>query len=153
VRMLLLTVGFHRYFAHRAFRTSRATQCVLALLSSMSLQGGVLWWAETHRRHHRHADTPTDLHSPHHHGFLYAHYGWFLDTRHRGTHLQAIPDLARFPELVWLDRHHTFLFVCHTAVLGYTFGLEGVLWGTLLPTVAVWEITHWVQSFSHCWGG
>src|SRR5215471_2550787 len=91
-RMWLLTVGFHRYFAHRSFSTSRMAQFVLALLGSMSLQGGVLWWAETHRRHHRAADTPTDLHSPHHQGFFYAHYGWFLDTRHRGTRLRAIAD-------------------------------------------------------------
>ncbi|MDC0723589.1 hypothetical protein [Nannocystis bainbridge] len=59
----------------------------------------MIWWAETHRRHHRNADTSRHLHSPHYQGLFYSHYLWFLDRRHRVTHLEAIPDLARQAEL------------------------------------------------------
>lgn len=153
VRMLALTVGYHRYFAHKAFRTSRALQLVLAVLGSTCLQGGALWWAETHRRHHRHADTKDDLHSPHFQGFLYSHYGWFLDRRNRGTRLDRIQDLARYPELVWLDRYHFVPFAVLGAAIWWAFGPAGFVWGALVPTVIMWEITHWVQSFSHTVGG
>lgn len=153
VRMFALTVGFHRYFAHRAFKTSRWFQLALALAGSTTLQGGVIWWAETHRRHHRNADTSRDLHSPHFQGFFYSHYLWFLDRRNRVTHHEAIPDLARYPELRWLDTWHFVPFAAFCAGLWHFRGWEGVLWGGLLPTVLIWEITHWVQSFSHAWGG
>lgn len=153
VRMFFLTVGYHRYFAHRAFKTSRGFQFFLALMGSTCLQGGVLWWAETHRRHHRLADTPDDLHSPTFKGFLYSHYGWFLDVRHRKTLYERIPDLARYPELVWLDKYHFAPFALFAAVIWLAFGTGGFLWGALVPTVIMWEITHWVQSMSHYWGG
>jgi stearoyl-CoA desaturase (delta-9 desaturase) len=152
-RMLLTSIGYHRYFAHKAYRTSRAFQFVLAFLCSLLLQGGVLWWAETHRRHHRYADKPEDLHSPRHRGVLYSHYGWFLDRRHRGTRREGITDLVRFPELVWLDRYHPLLFAMHAALLVWIFGFGALVWAVLLPTIGVWEVTHWVQSFSHCWRG
>lgn len=153
LRMWALTVGYHRYFAHRAFRTSRPFQFLLALAGSTCLQGGVIWWAETHRRHHRNADTPDDLHSPHFQGWFYSHYGWFLDTRHRDTRLGNIPDLARFPELVFLDRWHFVVFGLLATIVGLTAGLGPMLWAVFVPTVMMWEITHWVQSFSHSWGG
>jgi stearoyl-CoA desaturase (delta-9 desaturase) len=153
VRMFALTVGYHRYFAHRAFRTSRPVQFILALLGSTCLQGGILWWAETHRRHHRHADTPHDLHSPAWQGFLYSHYGWFLDKGNRVPALDRIRDLARYPELVWLNRWHVVPAVLFMAGVTAAWGMTGLLWGALVPTVVMWEITHWVQSFSHAWGG
>ncbi|MCB9759406.1 MAG: fatty acid desaturase [Alphaproteobacteria bacterium] len=153
VRMWALTVGYHRYFAHRSYAMERVPQALLALLGSTCLQGGVLWWAETHRRHHRGADTPEDLHSPHFQGWFYSHFGWFLDQQHRETRLDAVRDLSRFPELVWLDRWHIVPFLAATLLTGWTLGWAGVVWGMLIPTVMMWEITHWVQSFSHCFAG
>jgi len=153
VRLFGLTVCYHRYFAHRAFKTSRAMQLVLAVVGSLTMQGGVIWWAETHRRHHRNADTPDDLHSPQYQGFWYSHFGWFLNKEHRATRLAAIPDLARYPELVWLDRWHVVPFLVLATGLGMVFGARAVLCGAFVPTVILWEYTHWVQSFSHCWGG
>jgi stearoyl-CoA desaturase (delta-9 desaturase) len=153
VRLVGLTVSYHRYFAHRAFKTSRAVQLVLAVLGSLTMQGGVIWWAETHRRHHRNADTPNDLHSPHYQGFWYSHFGWFLDKRHRRTRLEGAADLARYPELVWLDRWHMLPFALLAGGLYYTLGAGAMLWGAFIPTVILWEYTHWVQSFSHFFGG
>ncbi len=148
-----VSIGYHRYFAHRAFKTSRPLQLMLAVLGSLNIQGGVLWWAETHRYHHRHADTPDDLHSPSFQGFVYSHYGWFLNKDNEATHLDQIKDLARFRELVWLNDHHFVPFAAYTAVIGWFFGFAGIVWSVCIPTVLLWEMTHWIQSFSHSCGG
>ena len=153
VRTVGLTLCLHRYFAHRSFKTSRATQLALGILGALTLQGGVLWWAETHRRHHRNADTPDDLHSPHYQGFFYSHFGWFADKRNIETHHDKVADLARFPELVWLDNHPALPFVVFAVAIWALFGVGGFVWGACIPTVILWQITHWVQSFSHSWGG
>src|SRR5260221_3312555 len=58
VRMFVITAGYHRYFSHRAYKTSRAFQFLLALVGATCTQKGALWWAATHRRHHRESDTP-----------------------------------------------------------------------------------------------
>src|SRR6267142_2374439 len=55
-RMLLLSAGFHRYFSHRTYKTSRAFQLVLAVLGQTCTQKDALWWAANHRWHHRHSD-------------------------------------------------------------------------------------------------
>src|SRR6202790_5359524 len=64
VRMFFVTAGYHRYFAHRSYKTSRVFQFVLAFLAMTSGQKGVLWWAGHHRHHHRFSDQDDDLHSP-----------------------------------------------------------------------------------------
>jgi stearoyl-CoA desaturase (delta-9 desaturase) len=153
VRAFGVSVCYHRYFAHRAFKTSRPVQFALALLGSINLQGGVLWWAETHRYHHRHADTPGDLHSPRYQGFWYSHYGWYLNKDNAVTRLDRVRDLARFPELVWLNDHHWAPFGVFVALVAWQFGFAGVVWAVCIPTVLLWEMTHWVQSFSHSVGG
>ena len=66
---LVSTIGYHRFFSHRCFKTSRVTQFILAVLCCTNLQQGPLWWAAYHRHHHRHSDSPSDVHSPHHGGF------------------------------------------------------------------------------------
>jgi stearoyl-CoA desaturase (delta-9 desaturase) len=153
-RMLFLSIGYHRYLAHRAFETSRATQLVLAVLGTLTIQGGPLWWAQTHRHHHRHADTPQDVHAPSHHGFLYAHFGWFLDVRHVKADHRKVPDLARFAELRWLDSELRIpLYVGYALLMYWLGGMQGLLWGFCLATVALWNLTHWVQSGSHTLGG
>ena len=58
VRMFAVTGFYHRFFSHRAFRTSRPMQFVFALLGATAVQRGPLWWASQHRHHHAHADEP-----------------------------------------------------------------------------------------------
>src|ERR1017187_8157857 len=78
VRMVVVTAGYHRYFSHRAFRTSRVFQFLLAVGAQSAAQNGVLWWASHHRWHHRYSDTPRDIHSAKLRGFWYSHVGWIL---------------------------------------------------------------------------
>ncbi len=104
-RMFFVTAGYHRYFSHRSYKTSRAMQLVLAIGATATVQKGVLWWGAHHRRHHAGSDTEDDLHSPYHGGFWWSHLGWILARDLEGTDHGAIKDLARYPELRWLDRH------------------------------------------------
>jgi stearoyl-CoA desaturase (delta-9 desaturase) len=102
-RGLLTTVGYHRFFAHRSFKTSRAVQFIIACLCCANMQRGPLWWAAIHRHHHRHSDEPDDVHSPVQGGFLWAYAGWMLVTSEEPD-WDTVGDLRRYPELVWLER-------------------------------------------------
>ena len=64
IRMWAITAGYHRYFSHRSYKTSRVFQFILAFVGTCAAQKGVLWWAAHHRHHHRHSDEDPDLHSP-----------------------------------------------------------------------------------------
>jgi len=153
LRSIGVSVVYHRYFAHRTYRTSRTVQFLMGLYGSLTVMGGPLWWAQTHREHHQRADTPDDLHSPRFHGFCYSHCGWFLDEAHRDVDLAKIPDLARFPELVVLQRWDGVLKLIYIGCCYWWFGWVGVVWGFFLPTVIVLHMIHWIQSVSHSIGG
>lgn len=155
IRAIALSACYHRYFAHHTFKTSRTMQFLLGLLGTLSMQRGPLWWAATHRTHHRHADTPDDLHSPHHQGFAYSHWGWFLARKNRATDLAKVPDFAQYAELRFLDdwKGHTPVLVLHGMLLYWLFGWHGVFWGVCLSSIWVLHTTHWIQSMSHSYGG
>src|SRR5689334_2357533 len=104
LRIFAIGAGYHRYFSHRAYATSRAFQFVLAVLSQSTTQKSVLWWAAKHRQHHLHSDTEADVHSPRHKGFFYSHVGWIFARRHDVADLVKVEDFARYPELMWLHR-------------------------------------------------
>lgn len=153
VRMFGLMAGYHRYFAHRSFKTSRAFQFLLALLGTLGVQKGVLWWASTHRHHHRYSDTEHDLHSPIHRSFLYSHSGWFLDGENRSTDHSRVPDLVRYPELVWLDRWDLVPITLYAGLIWLLFGWSGLVWGFFISTVLIWHAIHAIGSFGHRFGG
>ena len=92
VRMFFVTAGYHRYFSHRAFKTSRAFQFVIAFMAMSSAQKGVLWWAAHHRHHHRHSDQELDLHSPTLFGFFWSHVGWIMSDKYNDTRLNYMWD-------------------------------------------------------------
>jgi len=165
LRMFAITAFYHRYFSHRAFRTSRAAQLVFAVLGGMAVQRGPLWWAAHHRHHHAHADGPSDPHSPHTHGFLRSHMGWFLSRGNFATRLKLVPDLACFPELRWLDRYDVVVPVLlglslyglgawldHAAPGLGTSGPQMFVWGFCISTVTLYHATFTINSLAHCFG-
>src|SRR5450631_3281679 len=99
VRMFAITGFYHRYFSHRSFKTSRASQFIFGLLGASAVQRGPVWWAAHHRHHHAHSDNHSDLHSPSQHGFVRAHMGWFLTIRGFAPDLRLARDWMQFPEL------------------------------------------------------
>jgi len=106
VRMFFVTAGYHRYFSHRAFKTSRVFQFVIAFIATSSSQKGVLWWAAHHRHHHRYSDQELDLHSPTLFGFFWSHVGWIISDKYNDTRIDYIGDFAKYPELRWLNKYH-----------------------------------------------
>jgi stearoyl-CoA desaturase (delta-9 desaturase) len=153
VRMVIVTAGYHRYFSHRAFKTSRTFQLLLAVAAESAGQGGVLWWASHHRWHHRTADTAHDVHSPGRHGFWYAHVGWLLANDWR-TDLTQVSDLAKYPELRLLNR--VSAHVLCTAALALAFLLVGggpaLVWGYMVSTVLLWHGSFAINSLAHLYG-
>ena len=152
MRMWGITAGYHRYFAHRSYKTSRWFQFVLAWVGASSVQKGPLWWAGLHRMHHRWSDTPRDIHSPKQRGFWYSHVGWITAPDHDGTDMALIPDFAKYPELRWLDRYHWVPFAVLTAVCFAIDGWRGVVWGAGVSTVLGWHGTFFINSLAHVWG-
>lgn len=151
-RVIGITMGYHRYFAHRSFRTSRVFQLILALWATSSAQKGVLWWAGHHRNHHRYSDRPEDPHSPARRGFLFSHVGWIMAKRNERTPIEVIKDMARYPELRWLDRHYyvpTAVLAVSCFLLG---GWTGLVWGYFASTVLLWHATFTINSLCHVFG-
>jgi stearoyl-CoA desaturase (delta-9 desaturase) len=152
VRMFAITAGYHRYFSHRSYKMGRVMQFLMALLGGTALQRGALWWAAHHRAHHKYSDQPEDLHSVRQSGFWYAHVGWILAKENDPTDWKRIPDLARYPELVWLNEHSEVVHV-GAGVLAYLLGgWFGLVWGFAVSTVLLWHGTFTINSLSHVFG-
>lgn len=165
VRMFALTGAYHRYFSHRTYRTSRWFQFVLAALGNSAVQRGPLWWAAHHRHHHRHSDTEEDFHAPTIHGFWWSHMGWITSRKAFPTDMRAVPDLAKYPELVFLNRYDVvipiFLAVALFALgamlerfapsLG-TSGQQMLVWGFFVSTIVLFHGTCTINSLAHLMG-
>jgi stearoyl-CoA desaturase (delta-9 desaturase) len=162
LRMFAITAFYHRYFSHRAFKTSRWSQFVFAVLGTTAIQRGPLWWAAHHRHHHRSSDQLHDTHSPQHHGFLWSHMGWFTSRANFRTNLKAVRDFAKFPELCFLDRFDVvvaILFAASLYAIGVslevvapqleTTGMQLLIWGFFISTVVLYHATYTINSLAH----
>jgi len=152
VRMFGVTAGYHRYFSHRTYKTSRVMQFLIAFLAESSAQKGALWWAANHRHHHKYSDHADDIHSPLHRGFWWSHVGWMLVPRYDTTQWDRIKDFAKYPELVWLNKH----WWVPPTVLGVVVFLVGgpsmLFIGFFLSTVLLWHGTFIINSLCHVFG-
>jgi len=167
--VLGVTVGYHRLFTHRSFKTNRPVAGLFALLGSMSIEGPLFDWVADHRRHHQHSDREGDLHSPCVEGrglratlagLWHAHMGWLF----RGTPTDRnryIPDLMKDRFLVWMSRLFpvwVVLGLVIPAALGGLFTMSwlgvllGFLWGGLVRVFFVHHVTWSVNSICHVWG-
>ena len=151
VRMFGVTGGYHRYFSHRTFKTGRIVQFLLAFTAMTTAQRGALWWSAHHRDHHKNSDNERDVHSPIQFGFWHSHMGWIYDHNDRFD-WDRVKDLARFPELVILEK----LWLLPPTIVGVgTFlalGWWGLFIGFFFSTVLVWHATFTINSLSHVWG-
>ncbi len=164
-----ITVGYHRYFTHKSFKTSRPVAAILAVLGSMAVEGPILQWVAVHRRHHQHSDDEHDPHSPHTHGsgiwgvlrgMWHAHMGWLFLPHPR--------DLARYVQDLRKDRLTrrmsrmfplwVVLGLLLPAALGglltlsWTGVLLGFIWGGLVRVFLVHHVTWSINSVCHIWG-
>jgi stearoyl-CoA desaturase (Delta-9 desaturase) len=165
IRMFAITGFYHRYFSHKTFKTSRTVQFLFAVLGNSSMQRGPLWWAATHRHHHKHSDHDEDIHSPVVSGFLWSHIGWLTSMKNFPTAYKAIPDLSKFPELMFLNRYdQTVPFAYGLLMLGIGWLLQtlfpssGVtvgqffIWTFFLSTTVLLHGTLFINSLAHVWG-
>lgn len=165
IRKFAITGFYHRYFSHKSFKTSRAFQAVMAFWGGMSVQKGALWWAAHHRDHHRFSDEPEDVHSPVRHGFLWSHMGWVLSGPAKKRQWAKVKELAKFPELRFLDKFHILPAVAAGALMfGWgelleavapswgTNGPQMLVWGFFVSTVVLYHTTYTINSLTHVFG-
>lgn len=165
-RVFALTAFYHRYFSHRAFKTSRAVQFLGALVGNSAAQRGPIWWAAHHRWHHRASDRPDDIHSPSQQGFWWSHMLWFMTRENYKTNGNVVRDWLKYPELRLIDRFDLLAPVALAAglyLLGdllrrwapglATTGPQMLVWGFCVSTVAVYHVTFAINSLAHKFGG
>src|ERR1700704_4117033 len=165
IRMFAITAGFHRLLAHRTYRTSRIFQFLMAFTGTASYQKGPLWWSAHHRRHHLHADTAKDLHSPLTHTLWRSHVGWFLSRNSQVTEWKLITNLSKYRDLRFLDRFYSLppillavaVFLSGLGLQRYapglgTTGWQMLVWGFFVSTVLLYHGTFTVNSLAHVFG-
>ena len=165
-----VTVGFHRLFTHRSFKTGRTLRFVLAALGSAAIEGPLIEWVSNHRKHHQFSDEAHDPHSPHHHGagvrgalrgLLHAHVGWILKGDAAATPERYAKDLLSDPVAALVDR--TFLlwvlaglalpFALGAALTGTVTGaLTALLWGGAVRIFLLHHATFSINSLCHFFG-
>ena len=152
LRMMAVCAGYHRYFSHRSFATSRVFQFILAFLAQTSTQKSVLWWAAVHRHHHLHSDTEHDVHSPRHSGFFYSHLGWMFNRKFDQPELTKVSDLTRYPELMCLHKYEQAPSIALALLCLLIAGWPGLVVGFLWSTVLVYHATFSINSLAHVHG-
>jgi stearoyl-CoA desaturase (Delta-9 desaturase) len=166
-----VTVGFHRLFTHRSFKTSRALRGIFAALGSAAIEGPVISWVADHRKHHTFSDEQGDPHSPHvgHgggwrgtlRGLFHAHMGWLFIHTERGAKERFARDLIDDPVVSFVDRTFLLWAVVGLAVpfaLGYAIGgtlvagLTALLWGGAVRVFLLHHFTYSINSVCHVFG-
>lgn len=166
-----ITVGFHRLFTHRSFKTSSWMRGLFAILGSAAIEGPIISWVSDHRKHHAFSDEEGDPHSPHvdhgHglkgalRGLYHAHMGWLFIHTQRGNKERFAPDLLEDPVVSWVDR--TFILWAVAGLLlpfalGWLIGgtlfaaATGLLWGGLVRVFVLHHFTYSINSLCHVFG-
>ena len=165
-----ITIGYHRLFTHRSFKTPRWFANTLAILGSMAVEGPVLHWVAVHRKHHQHSDDHSDPHSPHAcggglsgtlRGMWHAHVGWSLHAKKKENLTHYVHDLRKDKTLVWINNLFPAWvligFILPAAIGGlvtmtWMGVLLGFLWGGLVRVMLVHHATWSINSVCHLWG-
>ena len=166
-----ITVGYHRLFTHRSFKTSRVLRSVFAVLGSMAVEGSVIEWVATHRKHHSFADRPGDPHSPHVdqapgwrgavRGLVHAHIGWMFRGKDMANPARYAKDLLADRDLRFISRTFPLWVVAGLALpfgLGAALtgsvmgGLTGLLWGGAVRIFLLHHATFSINSLCHFFG-
>jgi stearoyl-CoA desaturase (delta-9 desaturase) len=165
-----ITAGYHRLFAHRAYRTGRVTRYVIAALGAAAVQGPIIEWVSDHRKHHFYSDRPGDPHSPHVNydgdersyvaGLWNAHHGWLFRTQGLADPAILSPDLLRDPGICLIDRLNGVFVVIGFVVpcaVGYALSggsgaLSALMWGGFVRTALMHHVTFSVNSLCHVVG-
>ena len=152
LRMVGVTAGYHRYFSHRTYKTSRWFQFVIAFLAQCSAQKGALWWASHHRHHHKFSDTEDDVHSPSLRGFWWSQVGWIICDKYAPTNWKYIQDFAKYPELRWLNKYYLVPPIIYAVAIFAIWGWAGLFWGFFFSTILLYHGTFSINTLTHMFG-
>ena len=150
-----ITIGYHRLFAHKSFRTYPFAEWIAMLCGSMALQNSISKWCSDHRRHHRKLDTVDDPYSITE-GFFHAHIGWIL--KNTDYVIENVSDLQKKSAVRFQDNHYwkisLFLSFALPAMIGFAYGrpVGGLLWGGILRVTLVHHFTFFINSLCHYMG-
>jgi stearoyl-CoA desaturase (Delta-9 desaturase) len=166
-----ITVGFHRLFTHRAFKTGPVMRGIIGALGSAAIEGPIISWVADHRKHHAFSDKEGDPHSPHvghgegvwaqFKGFFHAHVGWLFIHTQRGSKERFAPDLLKDPVVRFIDRTFVLWALIGLAIpfgLGVAIGgtvlagLSGLLWGGAVRILVLHHVTYSINSLCHMFG-
>ncbi len=164
-----ITVGFHRFFTHRSFKTNRALKITMAVAGSLAIEGPVVRWVADHRRHHKFSDKDGDPHSPWRYGetlpallkgLWWAHMGWLFDEEQTPQHIYA-PDLVKDPDIRAVSRLFwlwTTISMLLPPLVGGLIGmswhgaLTAFFWGSLVRVSLLHHVTWSINSICHAVG-
>jgi stearoyl-CoA desaturase (delta-9 desaturase) len=150
------TVGYHRLFAHAAFKASPVTRFFLLLFGAATFQESALKWSSQHRQHHRFTDTEHDPYGIDQ-GFWHAHIGWIFCWRHR-TNYKNVVDLKRSRLVTHQHEHHAWWSIGGGVVLPMLIAwwighpLGGFVMVVCLRIVIVLHGAFFINSFAHTFG-
>ena len=166
-----ITVGYHRLFTHRSFKTTRTVRALLAVLGAMAVEGPLTEWVATHRKHHRFSDQPGDPHSPHTDdapgwrgalsGLGHAHVGWMLRGKDMANPRRYAKDLLADRDLCFISRTFPLWVMVGLALpfgLGvaltgsFVGGLTALLWGGAVRVFLLHHVTFSINSLCHFFG-
>jgi len=164
-----ITVGFHRYFSHSAFKATRWLRVILAVAGSMAIQGPVIQWVADHRKHHRFSDKLGDPHSPWRYGtnlaaltkgLIYSHLGWLFD-REQTCQERYAPDLLKDKDISRVSRSFPGLVIASMLLPPLVGGLwswswqgaaTAFFWGSLVRVALLHHVTFSINSICHVTG-
>ena len=150
-----ITVGYHRLFAHRAFKTYPIIEWFYMLTGSMALQNTILNWCSDHRRHHKKLDTKDDPYSIKE-GFLHAHIGWVVKKNEKKY--SGVSDLEKKSSVSFQKKYYWSMSLFLSFILPILIGLlynrpfGGLLWGGILRVTLVHHFTFFINSLCHYLG-
>jgi stearoyl-CoA desaturase (delta-9 desaturase) len=154
---LAITVGYHRYFAHRTFDCHRVVQFLLLAFGAANLQNSVLNWASDHRYHHQYSDRDGDPYNVNR-GFWWAHIGWMFYFYPSNRPYRNASDLKTDRLILWQERYYLPLAIgtgfLLPMIIGAFFGRPwgGLIWGGLVRMVVMHQVTFMINSVAHTFG-
>jgi stearoyl-CoA desaturase (delta-9 desaturase) len=164
-----ITVGYHRYFTHGAFRARRGLKIALGIMGSLAVEGPLVRWVSDHRKHHQFSDKEQDPHSPWAYGsgpiglirgLYHAHIGWLFDSEQTPQHKYA-PDLLADRDVVKISRHFPTWVALSTLIPPVIGGLwswswQGIFtaffWAVLVRIAVLHHVTWSINSICHVAG-
>ena len=147
-----ITVGYHRYFSHKTFRTSSFMEWILMICGTMGLQNKIINWCSDHRRHHKKLDTTDDPYSIKE-GFFHAHIGWVI--KKGDENISGISDLTKKSAVKFQTKYYWTLAIILCFIIplfiGFLFNrpIGGLLWGGVVRIVLVHHFTFFINSLCH----